>query len=79
MTHTETRKSRDVLSDDYEEKIPCKQTIRWWYLVTFMKQKEIEQHLYNKEAIEQKKRVALLSQLKEQEVDVENNEKLREE
>ncbi len=47
--------------------------------LTRMKQKEIEQHLYNKEAIEQKKRVALLSQLKEQEVDVENNEKLREE
>ena len=47
--------------------------------LTRMKQKEIEQHLYNKEAIEQKKRLALLSQLKEQEVDMENNEKLREE
>jgi len=47
--------------------------------LTRMKQKEIEQHLYNKEAIEQKKRLALLTQLKDQEVDMENNEKLREE
>lgn len=44
-----------------------------------MKAKEVDQHLYNRDVIEQKKREALLNQLKEQEVDAENNEKLREE
>ena len=44
-----------------------------------MKAKEIDQHMYNRDAIEQKKREALLGQLKEQEMDAENNEKLREE
>lgn len=44
-----------------------------------MKNKEIEQHLHNKETIEQKKRQELLTQLKDQENEAENNEKLREE
>lgn len=44
-----------------------------------MKQKEMEQHNYNREAIEQRKRESLLNQLKEQEVEAENNNKLKEE
>jgi hypothetical protein len=47
--------------------------------LAWMKRKEIEQHNYNKEIIEQRKREALLNQLKEQEKDSENIEKIREE
>ena len=40
LTLIETRKSRGIQSDnDYEKKIPYKQTFRCWYLVTFMKRK----------------------------------------
>lgn len=44
-----------------------------------MKRKELEQHRYNKDIIEQRKREQLINQLKDQEVDSENNEKIREE
>lgn len=44
-----------------------------------MKRKELEQHRYNKDVIEQRKREQLINQLKDQEVDSENNEKIREE
>lgn len=44
-----------------------------------LKANEMDQHNYNREAIEHRKRDALLNQLKEQETDAENNEKIREE